>query len=63
LQKSNAFKFAMPRTSLSDIAEATGYAKSTVSMALRDHPSVKPATREMIRAAGKTGVRHWFLQF
>jgi len=53
----------MPRTSLSDIAEATGYAKSTVSMALRDHPSVKPATREMIRAAGKTGVRHWFLQF
>jgi LacI family transcriptional regulator len=37
------------RTSQKDIAAKAGVDKSTVSLALRDHPSISPATRERIK--------------
>jgi len=43
---------------LQDIADATGYARSTVSLALRNHPSLPAETREKIHAAAeKLGYR------
>jgi LacI family transcriptional regulator len=41
------------RTTLQDIADRTGYARSTVSLALRDHPSIPVATRAKIHAAAR----------
>ena len=38
---------------LQDIANRTGYARSTVSLALRNHPSIPEATRERIRQAAE----------
>jgi LacI family fructose operon transcriptional repressor len=46
------------RFTLQDIADATGYARSTVSLALRNHPSLPAETREKIHAAAeKLGYR------
>jgi LacI family fructose operon transcriptional repressor len=43
---------------LQDIADVTGYARSTVSLALRNHPSLPAETREKIHAAAeKMGYR------
>ena len=36
---------------LQDIADRTGYGRSTVSMALRNHPSIPPETRQKIQDA------------
>jgi DNA-binding LacI/PurR family transcriptional regulator len=41
------------RVSLADIAKETGFTKSTVSLALRDDPLVKPETRRKIKAKAK----------
>jgi len=43
----------MNRPSIQDIARETGYAMSTVSLALRRSPKVRPATAEKIRAAAE----------
>lgn len=42
-----------PRTTLQDIADLTGYGRSTVSMALRNHPGLPAATKEEIRLAAE----------
>lgn len=49
----------MPRTAtLQDVADKTGVHRSTVSLALREHPSIPLATRERIKAvAQKLGYR------
>lgn len=39
--------------SLQDIAEHTGFGKSTISLALRNHPSLPEATRKKIRMAAE----------
>ncbi|EIP99918.1 transcriptional regulator [Opitutaceae bacterium TAV1] len=38
-----------PRVSLKDVAAVAGVTRMTVSLALRNHPSIPPATRERIR--------------
>jgi LacI family transcriptional regulator len=38
-----------PPATLQDIADQTGYGRSTVSMALRNHPSIPPETRQKIQ--------------
>ncbi len=44
------------RILLKDVAEAAGYGRSTVSMALRDHPKIPAKTRETIKqVAAKLG--------
>ncbi|MBC2602732.1 LacI family DNA-binding transcriptional regulator [Puniceicoccus vermicola] len=46
------------RVTLQDISDKTGYGRSTVSLALRDHPSIKESTRKKIRSeAEKLGYR------
>jgi len=42
-----------PRTTIRQVAEACGFSKSTVSLALRDHPSIRPATRREIQQTAK----------
>jgi LacI family transcriptional regulator len=47
-----------PRTTLRDIAERTGFAKTTVSLALRNSPKIPEATRHVVRrAASDLGYR------
>ncbi|MDP0499361.1 MAG: LacI family DNA-binding transcriptional regulator [Verrucomicrobiota bacterium JB022] len=41
------------RTTIRDIAGKTGYHYTTVSLALRDHPSIPEATREKIKEAAE----------
>jgi LacI family transcriptional regulator len=41
------------RPSLSDVAKETGYAKATVSLALRDSPEIAAATREAIKEGAR----------
>lgn len=41
---------APKRATLSDLATALGISKCTVSLALRDHPKVKPETAERVKA-------------
>lgn len=41
------------RTTIRDIAAKTGYHYTTVSLALRDHPSIPEATREKIKEAAE----------
>lgn len=46
------------RPTLQDIANRTGFGKATVSMALREHPEIGRATRELIRrTADEMGYR------
>jgi LacI family transcriptional regulator len=48
----------MPRVTLSDIADAVGYSKNTVSLALRSDPQIPEATRAVIReTAERLGYR------
>lgn len=48
----------MIRPTLQDIADRAGFGRATVSMALRNHPEIKPATRELIcRTAEEMGYR------
>jgi len=42
-----------PRISLRDIARATGYSHSTISLALRHHHSIPPVTREKVEAVAR----------
>ncbi len=42
------------RATLKDVAKAAGYHFTTVSLALRDHPSIPPETRERIAAVAQT---------
>lgn len=42
-----------PRPTQKDIARAAGVTQATVSLALRNHPSVKPGTAAIVRAAAE----------
>jgi LacI family transcriptional regulator len=44
---------AVLRTTLRDIAEKTGFAKTTVSLSLRNNPKIPEATRRIVRTAAK----------
>lgn len=46
------------RPTLQDIADRTGFGRATVSMALRNHPDIKQATKDLIRrTADEMGYR------
>jgi LacI family transcriptional regulator len=48
----------MPHVTLQDVADRAGVHRSTVALALRDHPRIPADTRELIRAlAEKLGYR------
>jgi LacI family transcriptional regulator len=44
---------ALLRTTLRDIAAKTGFAKTTVSLSLRNNPKIPEATRQLVRAAAR----------